>query len=106
MKKGTELFVLQSDEIRSWDTQLRTLTEDLHSKEESLRKSDAAYEAQLEIKDAEIAQAKSEVEFRERTRRQVASSSIAMETLAKNGGISQVELIETASSIWPHRKKI
>src|SRR6266478_10202257 len=36
VKKGAELFVLRSDEIRTWDTQLRTLTEDLHTKEQSL----------------------------------------------------------------------
>src|SRR5437879_967907 len=33
---GEELFVLRSDEIRCLDTQFRTLTKDLHSKEESL----------------------------------------------------------------------
>ncbi len=91
---GTELFVLQSDEIRNRDTQQRTLTEDLHQREESLRKSDSAYEAQVEIKDAEIAQSESEVKFRERhamTNRELVDR---VETLAKNGGISQVELLK------------
>src|SRR5213080_348471 len=36
VKLGEVLFVLRSDEIRGWDTQFRTLTEDLRSKEESL----------------------------------------------------------------------
>ena len=62
VKKGAELFVLRSDEIRSWDTQLRTLTEDLHSREESLTRSETAYKAQLNIKLAEVEQAKSEVQ--------------------------------------------
>jgi len=50
VKTGEELFVLRSDEIRGWDTQFRTLTEDLHTKEESLTRSETAYAAQLAIK--------------------------------------------------------
>ena len=65
VKAGEELFVLRSDEIRGWDTQFRTLTEDLRAKEESLTQSETAYAAQLAIKNAEIEQAKSEVKFRE-----------------------------------------
>ena len=34
VKAGEELFVLRSDEIRGWDTQFRTLSEDLRAKEE------------------------------------------------------------------------
>ncbi|PYL14183.1 MAG: hypothetical protein DMF43_02410, partial [Verrucomicrobia bacterium] len=52
VKSGEELFVLRSDEIRGWDTQFRTLTEDLRNKEESLIQSDTAYAAQLNIKKA------------------------------------------------------
>src|SRR5436190_10540569 len=65
VKAGDELFVLRSDEIRGWDTQFRTLTEDLHSREESLIRNDAAYASQLEIKKSETEQAKSEIKFRE-----------------------------------------
>src|SRR5437867_1394056 len=65
VKKGDELFILRSDEIRGWDTQLRTLSEDLRTKEESLTRSETAYAAQLEIKKGEIEQAKSEVKFRQ-----------------------------------------
>src|SRR4029453_133901 len=42
VKADEELFVLRSDEIRGWDTQFRTLTEDLHSKEESIIQSETA----------------------------------------------------------------
>ena len=65
VNKGDELFVLRSDEIRTLDTELRTLTEDLRTKEEGLTRSQTAYKAQLNIKLAEIDQAKSEVKFRE-----------------------------------------
>src|SRR5207245_4790647 len=64
VKLGEVLFVLRSDEIRGWDTQFRTLTEDLRSKEESLIQSETAYAAQPDVKNAEIEQAKSEVECR------------------------------------------
>jgi len=93
VKQGAELFVLRSDEIRGLDTQFRTLTQDLRTREENLVKSDSAYTAQVEIKDAEINQAESEVKFRERhveTSRQLVER---MERLSKNGGISQVELL-------------
>jgi multidrug efflux pump subunit AcrA (membrane-fusion protein) len=94
VKSGEELFVLRSDEIRGWDTQFRTLTEDLHSKEESLTQSEVAYTAQAEIKKAEIEQAKSEVKFRENhvaTSRDLVSR---MEKLAKQGGESEIDLVK------------
>src|ERR1700757_3053186 len=47
VKAGEELFVLRSDEIGSWDTQFRTLNEDLRTKQESLNRSETAYAAQL-----------------------------------------------------------
>ena len=93
MKAGAELFVLRSDEIRGLDTQNRSLIEDLHEREASLEKSDSAFTAQMEIKDAEIAQADTEVKFRERhstTNRELVER---MERLSENGGISQVELL-------------
>src|ERR1700756_2186336 len=86
VKSGEELFVLRSDEIRGWDTQFRTLTEDLHSKEESLTESDTAYVAQLSIKKAEIEQAKSEVKFRENHAKTSRDLVIRMEKLAQKGG--------------------
>src|SRR5437764_15163569 len=65
VKAGEELFVLRSEEIRGLDTEFRTVTEDLRSKEASLDRYENAYVAQLGMKNAEIEQAKSEVKFRE-----------------------------------------
>ncbi len=93
VKAGAEMFVLRSDEIRGLDTQARTLTEDLHAREESLAKSDSAFAAQVQIKDAEIAQAESEVAFRERHAKTSRELVERMEKLSKTGGISQVELL-------------
>ena len=93
VKKGQELFVLRSDEIRGLNTQSRTFSEDLRTHEQSLTKADAAYNSQLEIKLAEIAQAESEVKFREKHASTSKELVDRMEKLSDSGGISQVELI-------------
>jgi multidrug efflux pump subunit AcrA (membrane-fusion protein) len=94
VKKGAELFVLRSDEIRTLDTQFQTLTEDLHTREESLARSDQAYTSQLKIKNEEVEQAKSEVKFRENHMKTSRDLVSRMETLATEGGMSEVEMIK------------
>src|SRR5213080_843636 len=94
VKAGEELFVLRSEEIRGWDTQFRTLTEDLRSKEESLARSETAYAAQAQIKNAEIEQAKSEVKFRQNHREASQDLVARMQQLATQGGVSQVDLVK------------
>jgi multidrug resistance efflux pump len=94
VKAGEELFVLRSDEIRGLDTQFRTLTEDLHSKEESLARYESAYAAQLGIKNAEVEQAKSEVKFRENHASTSRELVTRMEKLAKLGGESEIDLVK------------
>src|SRR5438874_921879 len=94
VKAGENLFVLRSDEIRGWDTQFRTLTEDLHTKEEGLTQYKTAYAAQLEIKKAEIEQAKSEVKFRQNHAATSRDLVTRMEKLAKQGGESEIDLVK------------
>ena len=94
VKAGEELFVLRSDEIRGLDTEFRTLTEDLRSKEESLARNESAYTAQLGIKSAEIEQAKSEVKFRENHANTSRDLVTRMEKLAKLGGESEIDLVK------------
>src|ERR1700756_3547724 len=94
VKDGEELFVLRSEEIRGLDTQFRTLTEDLHSKEESLARYDSAYAAQVGIKNAEIEQAKSEIKFRENHASTSRELVARMEKLAKLGGESEIDLVK------------
>src|SRR5438128_1710609 len=94
VKAGENLFVLRSDEIRGWDTQFRTLTEDLHTKEEGLTQYKTAYAAQLEIKKAEIEQAKSEVKFRQNHADTSHDLVTRMEKLAKQGGESKIDLVK------------
>src|SRR5206468_8457112 len=94
VKAGEELFVLRSDEIRGWDMQFKTLSEDLHTKEDSLTRFEVAYASQLEIKKAEIEQAKSEVKFRENHAATSRDLVARMEKLAKQGGASEIDLVK------------
>jgi multidrug resistance efflux pump len=94
VKAGQELFVLRSDEIRGLDTEFRTLTEDLRSKEESLARNESAYVSQLGMKNAEIEQAKSEVKFRENHANTSRDLVTRMEKLAKLGGESEIDLVK------------
>ena len=94
VKTGDELFALRSDEIRGWDTQFQTFEADLRNKEDSVAKNDAAHSALLDIKNAEIEQAKSEVKFRENHARTSRDLANRMEKLAQQGGVSEVELVK------------
>jgi RTX toxin transport system membrane fusion protein len=94
VKAGEELFVLRSDEMRGLDTEFRTLTEDLRSKEESLARNESAYVSQLGMKNAEIEQAKSEVKFRENHANTSRDLVTRMEKLAKLGGESEIDLVK------------
>ena len=94
VKTGEDLFVLRSDEIGGWDTQFRTLSEDLRAKQESLNRNESAYTAQVGIKNEEIEQAKSEVKFRENHAQTSRELVTRMEKLAKQGGESEVDLIK------------
>ena len=94
VKAGEELFVLRSDEIRGLDTEFRTLTEDLRSREESVARNESAYAAQLGMKSAEIEQAKSEVKFRENHASTSRELVTRMEKLTKLGGESEIDLIK------------
>lgn len=91
--KGAELFVLRSDEIRGWDTEVRTLGEDLRTHELTLTKMDEAYAAEADIKNAQVAQAESELSFREKQTRSNGDLLTRLEKLSKSGGFSQVDLI-------------
>jgi membrane fusion protein len=93
VKKGAELFVLRSDEIRGLNTQFRTLNEDLRSKEQSLTQGDSAYKAQVSMKESEIEQAKSEVKFRENHAKTSRDLADRMEKLAQEGGFSEIDLV-------------
>lgn len=90
---GAELFVLRSDEIRAFDTEQRTLSEDLRTHELTLTKMDEAYISEMDIKNAQVSQAESELRFREKQTNSNSDLLNRLEKLSKNGGFSQVDLI-------------
>jgi multidrug resistance efflux pump len=90
---GAELFVLRSDEIRGWDTEVRTLGADLRTHELTLAKMDEAYAAEADIKNAQVAQAESELRFREKQTSSNGDLLARLEKLSRSGGFSQVDLI-------------
>ncbi len=94
VKTGDPLYILRSDEIRGWGTDLRTLSADLRTHEDGLGKADAAYASQVEIKTAEISQAESEVQFRQKHAASSRELLDRLEKLTKSGGISLVEVIQ------------
>src|SRR5436309_9264249 len=89
---GGELFVLRSDEIRAFDTQRRTLAEELRTQELTLTKMDEAYTAEMDIKNAQVSQAESELRFREKQANSNSDLLGRLEKLSKSGGFSQVDL--------------
>ena len=82
------------NEVRDWGTELRTLGQDLRTREQGLTKDDAVFDSQREIKTAEISQAESEVKFREQHAKSSRDLLERMEKLSKTGGISLVEVIQ------------
>ena len=94
VKSGDPLYVLRSDEIRGWGTEQQTLGEDLRTHQEGLEKADTSYRSALEIKKAEIAQAESEVTFREKHAASSRELLNRLEKLTKSGGISVVEVLQ------------
>lgn len=83
VKAGAELFVLRSDEVRSWRTELTSATSDLQSKAASIQKTEAAYLDRLNIRKNEIARADREVAFRRQavvTKRDLLARTSALAT--------------------------
>ncbi|MDQ3545304.1 MAG: HlyD family efflux transporter periplasmic adaptor subunit [Verrucomicrobiota bacterium] len=94
VEAGETLYVLRSDEIRGWGTEQQTLGQDLQTHEQGLAKADTSYKSALEIKTAEIAQAESEVTFREKHAASSRELLTRLEKLTKSGGISTVEVLQ------------
>jgi len=94
VKKDDPLYVLRSDEIRGWGTEAQTMAQDLRTREDGLAKADAEFVSALAIKKAEIAQAESEVAFREKHAASMLELLGRLEKLSKTGGISVVEVLQ------------
>jgi multidrug efflux pump subunit AcrA (membrane-fusion protein) len=93
VKAGDELFALQSDEIRNWQSRLGQLREDQRSLAERTSKLDEAHTEALLIKDAEIVQATNELSFRQQYLEASKDFLRRAQALADSKSFSEIELI-------------
>src|SRR5215471_2093427 len=103
---GAELFVLRSDEIWAWQTQLQTAQEDLRSSQKRSDKMEEYYTAQLAIKKEEIQQAERDLNFREKhlaTSRDLVSRN---QKLADEKLVSEIEMINRRLSLAESEKDL
>lgn len=91
---GEDLFLLRSDEVRAWQTQLHSAEEDSRALEQRVTKLEELHTAQLAIKDEEIKQVEKEISFREKHLETSRDFLDRHEKLFKDGLISQVELLK------------
>ncbi len=94
IRMGEELFVLRSDEIVSFRTQLDTLNEDLRARQENAERLESSYRDQMEMKNSEIAQMEREVKYREKHAETNRDLITRLGKLTASGGFSPVELIK------------
>src|SRR5882724_5212320 len=93
VKQGAELFVLRSDEIRGWQTQLQILREDFAASQKRAARSEEYYQAQIAIKEEELKQVEREVGFREKHLATIRDFLARNEKLAAEKLVSQVEIL-------------
>ncbi len=91
--RGTTLFVLQSDEIRNWQTQQLTGRQDLRALQERSVKLEEIQTAQLSIKGTQIVQMQREVAFREKHLLTNQDFLASMEKLDAEGGVAKIEML-------------
>lgn len=93
VSRGDVLFVLRSDEIRHWQTERATDLEELRALGERRAKLGAIWDAQVAIKQAQIAQLEREVAFREKHVDANRYLATEMEKLVEKGGVSRIEML-------------
>ncbi len=93
VQQGAELFVLRSDQIRGWQTQLQILQEDLASFQKRETRSEEYYKAQIAIKEEELKQVEREVGFREKHLSTIRDFLARNEKLAAEKLVSEVEIL-------------
>ena len=94
VEAGAPLFVLRSDEVRGWQTQLRMLREDLAAKHGTIEKLEAFHASEIKIRESEVEQYERELEFQRQ--RLVTGKDILqrLETLKEQGLLSVVQMME------------
>ena len=90
---GDELFVLSSDEVRGWDTELRTLQQDLKTHQADFDRDGSADAAEIAIKGREASETEDEIKYRQNYVATIRTLVDRLQKLAASGAVSQEELI-------------
>src|SRR3989442_8928578 len=104
--QNAELFVLRSDEISAWQTQLQTSEEDLRTFQTRSVKLEEYYTAQLGIKSEEKQQAERDVAFRQKhlaTSRDLVNRN---QKLADDKLVSEIEMIHRRLALAESEKDL
>ena len=94
VEAGSPLFEIRSEEVLTWQTDLRNAVEDLRAMEERSRRSEEAYQSLLEINEAGRLQIIQERSFRERYRDTVKDFVRRSRYLRDEKLISEVEFLK------------
>jgi membrane fusion protein, adhesin transport system len=106
VEAGAVLFLLRSDEIRSWQTQLRNCREDRKTSKERAAKLEEAFGKLLLIKTEEMAQVEQEVGFRTKHADFSRDYAGRMDDLFKNKLLSEVELLKARLDLAQSEKDL
>ncbi|PWU13733.1 MAG: hypothetical protein C5B50_18690 [Verrucomicrobia bacterium] len=104
--EGAELFVLRSDEIRGWQTQLETVQQDARALQKRAAKLDEFFEEDIAIKDKELKQVEQEVAFREKHLATTRDFLARNEKLAGEKLVSEVELLQYRLQVAESEKEL
>jgi len=106
VKEGEELFLLRSDEIRTWQTQLKESEEDLRALQKRSARLDEFSEADLNIKAEELKQVEREVVFRQKHLDTSRDFLERNRKLAAEKLLSQVELLQCELQVAESEKDL
>jgi multidrug efflux pump subunit AcrA (membrane-fusion protein) len=90
---GDELYIISSDEARSWDTEMKNLVQDVKTKQSDLTRDDLSDASEISVKDREAAQTQDEIKYRENYVATIRALVDRLNALLASGAISKEELI-------------
>ena len=91
---GELLFEIRSDELLTWQTELRSDVEETRALEERVRRTEEAHQSLLSIKEAELRQFEQERGFRRQYRDSTQDLLRRSRELRDKGLVSEVELLK------------
>jgi len=106
VQAGAELFVLRSDEIWAWQTQLQTSEEDLRGAQKRSAKLEEYFTAQLEIKKEETQQAERDAAFRQKHLTTSSDLVNRNQKLADDKLVSEIEMIQRRLALAESEKDL